>query len=256
MLLLVTIHFFYLMSQVVTRSDVIAKLQKEILDLQGLRVPLESAQRETGLDVINNAFPNKTFPVGAVHEFISQSKGEAAAASGFIAGLLGKLTCNGACLWVSGKQSIFPPALKAFGISPDRIIFVQAPNSKEALWIIEEGLKCEPLAAVVGEVQNLSFTESRRLQLAVEKSHVTGFIHRGVQGVAGNVACVSRWQVRPLPSMTMEALPGVGLPHWEVRLSKIRNGKPGTWHVQWTPDGFQVVVERTPAIPLTIRKAV
>ena len=37
------------------------------------------------------------------------------------------------------------------------------------LWVIEEALKCEGLAAVIGEIKELSFTQSRRLQLAVEK---------------------------------------------------------------------------------------
>lgn len=41
--------------------------------------------------------------------------------------------------------------------------------------VMEEALKCGGLAAVVGEVQDISFTASRRLQLAVEQSGVTGF---------------------------------------------------------------------------------
>lgn len=254
MLLLVTIlKIFSKMKQVVSKADIIAQLQKEILDLQGLRVPLESEQRDTGLGIINGAFPNQTFPVSAVHEFISASKSEAAATAGFMSGLLGTLMRKGSCLWVCSQQIIFPTALRAFGILPDQVLFVRVKDCKQALWVIEEGLKCESLSAVVGEVPDLSFTESRRLQLAVEKSHVTGFIHRSVRGQAGSVACVSRWRIRPVPTFDSR-VPGVGVPMWSVELVKIRNGKPGSWQVAWTDLGFRVAVERAVDVPVAVRK--
>lgn len=55
---------------------------------------------------------------------------------------------------------------------------MDAGKTKDSLWAIEEALKCNALIAVVGEITELTFNDSRRLQLAVEKSHVTGFIHR------------------------------------------------------------------------------
>jgi len=242
------------MNQGIAKTDIIAQLQKEILDLQGLRVPLESELRDTGLGIINAAFPNQTFPVSAVHEFLSHSKSTAAATAGFMSGLLGSLMRKGSCLWVCSQQSIFPTALKAFGVQPDQVLFVRVKDTRQALWVIEEGLKCESLSAVVGEVRDLTFTESRRLQLAVEKSHVTGFIHRSIRGQAGNVACVSRWEVTPVATDASD-IPGVGAPVWNVELSKIRNGKPGSWRVQWTPRGFETIVARAAAgVPVAVRK--
>lgn len=229
-------------------------MQKEILDLQGLRVPLEHERPATGLGVINHAFPNQVFPVSAVHEFISSTKEDAAATCGFMAGILSNLMNRGTCLWISTEQSIFPPALKTFGITPDQVIFVQVANNRDRLWVMEEGLKSETLAAVVGEVGDLTFTESRRLQLAVEKSHVTGFIHRNTNKPLNNTACVSRWHIRPLVSITEEGMPGTGFPQWQVELQKIRNGKPGTWKVQWTDTGFKVMVEQSRSIVIPIRK--
>ena len=85
---------------------------------------------------------------------------------------------GGACIWISAARKIFPPGLKAFGIEPDRVIFVDLKREKDVLWATEEVLKCEGLAAVASEIRELSFTVSRRLQLAVEKSRVTGFILR------------------------------------------------------------------------------
>ncbi len=236
------------------KSEQLKKLQKEILDLQGFRTPLESERRDTGLGVINEAFPNNTFPVSAVHEFISQTKEEAAAACGFMAGVLSTLMKNGNCLWVNTGKLIFPPALRAFGIAPDQVIFVNVTNTKDILWVIEEGLKCDSLAAVVGEVQDITFTESRRLQLAVEKSHTTGFIHRNIPRSLNNIACVSRWKITPFASVGEEAMPGVGFPCWKVELSKIRNGRPGTWKVQWMDNHFKVITAQSSTNVVPIRR--
>ena len=41
---------------------------------------------------------------------------------------------------------------------------------------MEEALKCNRITAVLGEIKEISFKESRRLQLAAEQSRVTGFL--------------------------------------------------------------------------------
>lgn len=243
------------MNQVSSQSERIGKLQQEILSLQGFRRPLESERMDTGLGIMNKAFPNSTFPVNAVHEFLSDTKENAAATTGFMAGLLHVLMPKGACLWVSTTRTLFPPALQLFGVTPDQVIFVDVTNNRDALWVIEEGLKADTLAAVVGEIKDLSFTESRRLQLAVEASHVTGFIHRNMLRSAQTVACVSRWKVTPLKSLAEEGMPGVGFPQWNVELSKIRNGKPGVWQVEWNRGGFSVAGQMQPVRTVTMRKA-
>lgn len=235
------------MNQVVTPKERLRQLQQEILAMQGLQQPLENECCDMGLGIISHSFPNQVFPVAATHEFISDSYQTRAASSGFMAALVGVLMRKGSCLWVSTQRRIFPPALQAFGICPDQVIFVDAHSDKEALWIMEEGLKCESLSAVVGEIGELGFTESRRLQLAVEQSRVTGLIHRYNAQLVSNLACVSRWRVRPAPSVIEAGAPGVGFPGWQVELLKIRNGRPGSWQVAWYPNGFKVA-QQSPAI--------
>ena len=91
---------------------------------------------------------------------------------------------------------------------------------------------------VVGEIKNLAFITSRKLQLAVEESQCTAFIIR--KSDKQNVtACISRWRVSTLPGESMEDLPGLGYPTWKIELLKIRNGKPGVWHVRWNNGKFE-----------------
>jgi protein ImuA len=233
--------------------DIIAELRTDILRLQGAK-PGRNASVDGGLGPIKDAFPNASFPLGTVHEFLSAREEDAAAAIGFIAGLLSSLMgSTGTSLWISSSRKLFPPALKCFGIDPDRIIFVDPRKEPDVIWAMDEALKCGALTAVVGEVQELSFTSSRRLQLAVEQSSVTGFIFRNNIRHPNTTACVSRWKITPLPSTPTDDLPGIGFPAWRVELLKIRNGKPGVWDLLWM-DGRLVPVDKFPPISLEQRK--
>ncbi len=139
---------------------------------------------------------------------------------------------------------MFPPALKSFGIAPDKIIFIDLKKEKEILWAMEEALKCDSLSAVVGEMKELSFTNSRRLQLAVEQSRVTGFILRNNTRNFSTTACVTRWKIAPLPSES-DDMPGVGFPRWNVELLKVRNGKPGSWQIEFAAGHFSLISKIT-----------
>lgn len=229
------------------KHDIIQQLQREALSMQ--RHKGISGQRlHKGLGDIDNAFPEHTFPLGAVHEFISANKENAAATNGFMAGLVGQLMQKSKlALWISAKRTIYPPALKMFGIAPERIVFVDLCKQKEVLWAIEEALKCNVLSVVIGELSELSFTESRRLQLAVEQSRVTGLIHRYTPRTENTVACVTRWKIAHLASET-NGLPGVGFPKWNVELLKVRNGRPGTWQIEWSKGGFKEITPQTYSI--------
>ena len=236
------------------KADIIAQLKSAILPLQGFKPTVNGFKLDVGLGPLNHAFPESSFPVGAVHEFCCLNMEDIAAAGGFIAGILSSLMQHGGVvLWISSNRTLFPPALKLFGIEPDKIIFVDLKKEKDILWAMEEALRCDGLAAVVGEIQELNFTASRRLQLAVEQSRVTGFILRHNRRPLNTTACVSRWMISHLPGVLDDDVPGVGFPRWNVELLKIRNGKPGSWQLEWVAGRFRHVSIIT-SMPLEQRK--
>ena len=163
------------------KTDILTQLKREILHLEGFRSAIPGSIMDLGLGFMEEAFPNGSFPLGAVHELISEGAESTAATAGFISGLLGGLMkSGGAAVWIGSSPNLFPPALKAFGIHPGQIVFINLQKERDILWAMEEALKCEGLAAVIGEIPELSFTTSRRFQLAVEQSRVTGFILRSI----------------------------------------------------------------------------
>ena len=229
-----------------TKANILAQLQKDILPLQGFKRTLNPTVLDVVPCAIRNTFPDAQFPLGAVHEFFSTGAEHAAATAGFIAGMLVSIMQTGrSSLWISSCRTIFPPALKSFGIAPDKIIFIDLQKEKEILWAMEEALKYDGLAAVIGEMQELSFTASRRLQLAVEQSRVTGFILRHNPHSLNTTACVTRWKITPLSSVLADDMPGVGFPRWNVELLKVRNGKPGSWQIEFAAGRFRHISKIT-----------
>ncbi|KAA9034438.1 Error-prone repair protein ImuA [Ginsengibacter hankyongi] len=236
-----------------TKADIITQLRKDILPLQGFKTALKNTAVDANLGPIKNAFPNASFPLGAIHEFIFSEAEDLATTVGFISGILAPLMHNaGVSIWISSSKSVFPPALQSFGIAPDKIIFIQLKKEKEILWSMEEALKCSGVAAVIGEMQELSFTASRRLQLAVEQSHVTGFVFRRNPRNLNTTACITRWKITSSLSGLTD-MPGIGFPRWNVELLKVRNGKPGKWQIEFFGGNFRYIPVIT-AIPLEQQK--
>lgn len=224
------------------KKEILIKLQQDILLWQGFKPQVGAKAERVGLGEIEQAFPGGVFPKRAIHEFITVLPEDAACSDGFIAGLLAVLMQDGAaCVWVSTSRRLFPASLSTFNVAPERIIFMDVKSEKDALWITEEALKCEGLAAVVAELNNLSLIESRRLQLAVEQSGVTGFILRKDASKAASTVATARWKISPLPSDTENGLPGLGFPRWQVELLKVRNGNPGSWVLEWAGENFAAV---------------
>ena len=233
----------YLMA--VIPGNVFKNLQEDILRLQGFK-PAKDTAPDVGLEVIKHVFPRSSFPQGAIHEFLPAQTENTAPVSGFVAGLLSSLTKNhGAVMWISTQRTLFPPALKNFGLDPDRFIFLDLKKEEDVLQAMDEALKCGALSAVVGEVRYMDFTASRRLQLAVEKSQVTGFIIRRQNQNLNTTACISRWKIGSLPSERIGELPGIGFPKWGVELLRMRNGRTGAWEIQWINGRFDVTLQNS-----------
>jgi protein ImuA len=224
------------------KKEIFLKLQQDILLWQGFKPHAGGKAEHIGLGRIEQSFPGGVFPKRAIHEFITISPQDSAASDGFIAGLISVLMDDGAaCVWVSASRRLFPASLSLFNVEPERIIFIDVESEKDLLWVTEEALKCEGLAAVVAEINNLSLIESRRLQLAVEASGVTGFILRKDASKAASTVATARWRISPLPTDTEDGMPGLGYPRWQVDLLKVRNGNPGSFVLEWAGECFEEI---------------
>ncbi|MXP32224.1 hypothetical protein GRI94_10385 [Erythrobacter jejuensis] len=114
-----------------------------------------------------------------------------------------------------------------------RVIHVMANKPKDALFALEEGLRCRDLACVIGELAGnpkpLDFTASRRLSLTAEKHGVPLWLVRHDAGRDLSSARL-RWEahsaVSAKPDWNGQA-PGV--PGWQAELFRARSHAPGKW---------------------------
>jgi len=161
---------------------------------------------------------------GALHEVCAASPGSGVA---FAAILLAR--CGGQVLWIATEQEsnlVWPPGLLPFGLAPENLILARAARWPEALWAMEEALRCPALGAAVlmtGSGQGLDLTATRRLHLAAEAGGVFGLLLRP-EGAAGASAARTRWHIAPLAS--------ADAPRWRLSLLRQRGGAPaGPWQV-------------------------
>lgn len=114
-----------------------------------------------------------------------------------------------------------------------RLIHVAVQGAADALFALEEGVRCRDLACVVGEIAGnpraLDFTASRRLSLAAEKHGVPLFLVR-LDAARDLSSARMRWQVCAAPSpppLWNRAAPGT--PAWHAELFRARRHLPGQW---------------------------
>jgi protein ImuA len=153
-------------------------------------------------------------------------------------------------LWIVRSADRAAIDLHAHGLAqqqldPKRLILVAAKRDDEALWAMEEGLKAKCLGAVLGEIETLDLTASRRLQLAAEAGGVTAFVlrrwrlvERATREAAQPIAAVTRWRIAALPTENGTC--------WQVGLARCRGGCPNTWVMERADgsDDFHVQPER------------
>lgn len=194
-----------------------------------------------GVAALDRALPGGGLVLGRLHEVAGPDTGSAAA-MGFCAVLLARLSARGPVLWIARRPDIHAPGFAAFApaaecggtLAFERLIAVRARRREEILWAMEEGLRAPALAAVLGEVPSVDLTASRRLQLAAEAHGVTGLLlSPGGADALPPTAATTRWRVAAAPSQPASPWGGVGAARWRVELLRCRGGRPDTWILEW-----------------------
>lgn len=211
----------------------LAALRERIRRLEGWPDAAAAPAVPLGLAAIDRALPGGGLARGAVHELMPPDPGDGAATA-FLAVIVGRLAaagCDGPVLWVSARGDLFAPGVLAYGWRPERLLQVRVRTVADALWVMEDGLRCAALAAVAGDVGDLDFAVTRRLQLAAAGHGVPLLLHRPWRRTLVPSAAATRWRVAAAPAPCPTAAPETGDPVWRLDLVRCRGGRPGHWTV-------------------------
>ncbi|WP_232367282.1 recA-like protein [Altererythrobacter lutimaris] len=140
-------------------------------------------------------------------------------------------------LWVQDRAAIRLNGRPYRAGLPDnlqrRIIHVDAETPEDALFALEEGLRCRDLMFVIGEIAGnpraLDFTASRRLSLTAEQHGVPLWLVR-LDAQSDLSSARMRWRAAAHPSSSPRwnsAAPGA--PAWQAELFRARSHPPGQW---------------------------
>jgi protein ImuA len=197
---------------------VLRDLRVRIAQMEGFSPERTARTCPTGWTAVDAALPGGGLLEGALHEIHSPDPADGAA-MGFAARLLDRFQANGSgqILLTSCRADLFAPGLHAAGVDPARLLIARCRDSDELLYTFEEGLKSKALSAVFGEIGELDFAVSRRLQLAAAEAGATLILLRPARFGAEPSAAVTRWRA--------ESSPG----GWSLTLFRCRNGRLGHW---------------------------
>ncbi len=187
---------------------------------------------------------------GAVHEVFAEGR-QSAAATGFIAGLAGRIGLAGRVsarrplMWVrqdfteieSGAVSM--SGLAELGLDPRLLVTVRAADVDTALRTAADALACDALGGVVlevwGQARQLDLVASRKLTLAAQISGVTGLLLR-VGAEPEPSTAETRWIVRAAHSPPAAHRDAWGAPLFDAQLVRNRHGPVGRWIMEWKCD--------------------
>jgi protein ImuA len=199
--------------------------------------------------------------LAAMHEVFAEGR-QSAAATGFIAGLAGRVTARRPLVWIrqdfaeieSGALSM--AGLAELGLDPRRVVTVRAADVDVALRTAADALACDAVGAVVlevwGEARQFDLVASRKLTLAAQASGVTGLLLRVAAQPAASTA-ETRWIVRAAHSPPASVGSAWGAPVFDAQLVRNRHGPVGRWIMEWKCD--ECLFEKPTAYPQPVAAA-
>src|SRR4051812_13008078 len=161
---------------------------------EGFRAKTCHAVLPLGLEALDCLWPDGGLPRGALHEVAGLDANAFAVATGFTAALAGRT--GSAVLWCTRARDLYGPGLASLGLDAKRLIVAEARDDKDILGAMEEGLRHGVLGAVVGEIERIDLTASRRLQLAAEKTGTMTLVLRRPgkhMQASAPITAASRW---------------------------------------------------------------
>ncbi len=177
---------------------------------------------------------------GALHETAPERPLDFGAACGFTLALASLAARRGGeTLWIQTDYArleggaIHGPGLDLFGLPSRRLLVLRARRPIDALFAMEEALKCRAVASVIAELSDdgADLTATRRLALAAREQSGLGLLLRH-RSSAMPSAAMSRWSVSAAAGARDE-FGGIGITSFLLSLVKNRRGPCGRMSMAW-----------------------
>ena len=162
---------------------------------RGPASPPPAAREPTGHAALDAALPGGGWPEAALTELLLASDG--IGELGLLLPTLARLTQAGRPVaWVDPPYRPYVPALARAGIDPSRLHVVDTGGGETA-WALEQCLRSQACAAVLGWPLRADDRTLRRLQVAAETGQALGFVFRPLAAARNPSPAALRLQLEP-----------------------------------------------------------
>jgi protein ImuA len=156
-------------------------LRRKVARLEGVRRPCaemeaQDAYSSSGCPALDRLLPQGGFPRGALIVWLGPQGGGA----GTLALLAAREATRpaGALVVLDRAKQFYPPAAAAWGLDLHRLMVVRPRTTRDAIWALDQVLRCRGVGAVWAPLERLDARSFRRLQLAAEASQCLAFLLR------------------------------------------------------------------------------
>lgn len=200
-----------------TQKQRIVELQSRIRACERGAFPHSTRYLTTGCDALDTLFPGQGVRQGSLVEWLGESN---ASGAGTVSLMTGRRVCPAGrpLVLIDTRHDLFPLSLSLLGFDLSRLILIRPASEREALWACEEALRCEAVGVVWANIEQITSTSFRRLQLAAEDSAGIGFLVRSTKAMHQPSWAEVRFKVHPSPSLR-------GSPGFQVEVIS-HHGKP------------------------------
>jgi protein ImuA len=215
-----------------------------------------------GLAALDAHLPHGGLACGALHEVAPETCGDTPAALGFLAALLARFTTQlkqRPVLFITSPRALADHGrphghgLHRLGLDPTRLILVETRNDAQALWAIEEALRSRVPAAVGGAIGRLDLRTSQRLHLTAGEAGLPLVLFRPDKADDASAAA-TRWRIGAAEA-ARDRFGLVTGTRWMTRLVRCRNGRFGTWLVEFDHAAYRFSLAAPLADPALPRRA-
>lgn len=225
-------------------SSALSDLRQAVARIEGAATDLQTPQSAVltfGIPSLDHALAGGLAPA-SLHEVTPGGMGDRGSAIGFTLALAARAhKPSKALFWITTDFAALE-AGETYGLGCDLaglaardLVVVKAARPIDALWAMEEALKCRALSCAVvelpGDAPLADLTATRRLTLAAREGGAFGFLLRH-RASALTSSAETRWCVAAARGEP-DAFGGLGRAAFSLSLHKNRRGPTGHWTIAW-----------------------
>ncbi len=160
-------------------QDLVDALREQLARWEARRPLRDTSSISSGCAALDALLPWGGLPRGALIECLERDEGVGGA--GTLALILARQVAveGGAIVIFDPRRWFYPPAAALLGIDLETVLVIQAPQTRDQLWAVDQCLRCPAVAAVWAPLAQLDPRDFRRLQLAAESGGGLGLLVRG-----------------------------------------------------------------------------